>query len=305
MSANLEAKKQVVSDMHPYYMSTDYAVSRAEKENIPLLQLQHHYAHMASCMADNGLTEKCIGIIWDGTGYGEDGTIWGGEFLCGDLDGFERRGRIRPIRLPGGDKAVKEIWRCAVSVLEDAGIDSRDFYPDRDTDAVRKMLKADINCPESSGMGRLFDAVASICDIKHEVSYEGQGAVLLEAAAGESDGIYSYDIINDKIYEFDIRTMMHCIIKNTIEGRDRGLIAADFMNTLCSMAADICERIREDEGFDKIVLSGGSFQNMYILEKLSHLLKSRGFEVYRHRRVSTNDEGISFGQAAVAAWRGR
>lgn len=311
----------IACDLHPDFMSTDYAEKRSAQDGMTLIRVQHHHAHMASCMADNGLDGKCIGIIWDGTGLGTDGTIWGGEFLVGGYRSYRRAGHFKPLRLPGGDAAAKELWRISMSMLEDAGLGSGMFAGDR-ADRVRQMLKSDINSPLSSSVGRLFDGVSALVGIRSEASYEGQGAVLLEAAAGDTDEKYPYEIVTDQIgtglgelakeageeealskYVIDTEMMIRGIYEDVLEGKDRSLVAAMFMNTLIAAAADICKKIRKDTGETRVVLSGGSFQNMYMLKKLSEELENEGFEVFRHSRVSCNDEGLSFGQCAVAAAR--
>ena len=331
--------KTIACDLHPDFMSTDYAASRAQLNELNLIRVQHHHAHMASCMADNHIDGRCIGIIWDGTGLGTDGTVWGGEFLVGDYSGYKRWGHIAPVRLPGGDAAAKEIWRSGISLMQDSGLSSAEVFPGEKENRVRQMLGSDINCPKSSGMGRLFDGAAAMLGLKYEASYEGQGAVLLEAAAGDSEGLYPFDIVYrknswyrdkdvseqlspedetivgrmDKVGEENIAgrhvietggiiRAMYADIQN---GRAPELIAADFMNTLVQAAADMCSRIRLEEGLSRVVLSGGTFQNLYMLERLTDKLEKKGFTVCRHSRVSCNDEGISFGQCAVAAARVR
>ena len=314
--------RYIACDLHPDFMSTDLAVRRAEEENLKLIKVQHHHAHMASCMADNYLEGKCIGVIWDGTGLGTDGTIWGGEFLVGDFRSYRRAGHMQPVRLPGGDAAAKEIWRIAMSLLEDSGISSSGMFKGDRADRVRQMLKSGINSPYSSGLGRLFDGISALCGIKHEANYEGQGAVLLEAAAGETEETYPYIInkvrvdavqsplmeeageeISTSKYVIETETMIKSIYEDVLADKDNSYIAAGFMNTLVSAAAEMCARIRDDTGLNRVVLSGGSFQNMYLLKNLSSMLKDAGFEVFRHSRVSCNDEGLSFGQCAVAAAR--
>ena len=284
----------IVCDMHPDYMSTEYASERSERENIPLVTVQHHHAHMASCMADNAIDGEVIGLIWDGTGYGTDGTAWGGECLVGGYEGFERMGSIRPIPLIGGDRAVKESFRVAFALLKDSGCDVSGI---ENAEMLEKMLKSGLNCPLSSGMGRLFDGVAAILGIKTHCSYEGQGAVLLEAAASENvDEAFSYKFYGDPLC-FDWREM----IKELSESKAAITVkAAMFMNTLIDMAVSQCEYTREKTGLDRVVLSGGSFQNMYIMCRLPERLRQSGFKVYHHRRVSANDEGISLGQLMIA-----
>ncbi|MBQ8004622.1 MAG: carbamoyltransferase HypF [Oscillospiraceae bacterium] len=282
-------------DMHPDYMSASYARERAEREGIPLISVQHHYAHMCSCMADNGYDGKCIGIIWDGTGYGSDGKIWGAEFLAGDFSGFLRRGTIRPVTLPGGDRASREISRIGASLLLDSGLPCDDRIAER-------IIQSGINCPSATSMGRLFDGVAAILGICTRASFEGQGATLLEAKA--EDGIYEsypYTVAEeDGMYVVDWREMIRALYRDRKDGRSIGEISAVFMNTLSSFATETAKKIACDTGIQTVALSGGTFQNMYLLERIHRSLEGEGFYVLIHRRVSPNDEGISLGQAVVA-----
>ena len=284
----------IVCDMHPDYLSSQYAKERAEKESIPLVRAYHHHAHMASCMADNGYEGKCIGIIWDGTGYGEDGKIWGGEFLVGDFREFSRLGSILPITLAGGDRAMRETGRIASALLDRAGLSC---------DAKHKaILSSGINCPTSSGMGRLFDGVSALLGICTESSYEGQGAILLEAAAESGiERTYPYEITEESgIYLFDWRPMIREIAKEKESGVAISEMAAAFMNTLVSFATEMTLKISRKTGIKSAALSGGTFQNMYILERLDKRLSDNGINVLTHRRVSCNDEGISLGQLHIA-----
>lgn len=294
--------ERIVCDMHPDYLSTNYAEQRGKAEEIPLLRVQHHHAHMAACMADNGLETPCIGVIWDGTGYGTDGTMWGGEFLLGDFSGFERRGHLRRMKLPGGDRATKELWRTAIALLLDAGIEAEEFFPEKEVKRIRTMISAGLNCPESSSMGRLFDSVSALLGIKLQSSYEGQGAVLLEAAADENCEVsYPYMLSQeDGRHIVDYRPMIEAICREKRQGEPVAKQAAKFMNTMICMAVELCKIIRTESGVEQVVLSGGTFQNLYMLKRLTEQLEEAGFAVYRHRRVSTNDEGISFGQTAIA-----
>jgi len=283
-------------DLHPDYLSTEYAAERAEKEGIPLVRVQHHHAHMAACMADNFVSEKVIGLIWDGTGLGTDGTSWGAECLIGDFHGFERFGSIRPIPLIGGDLATKETGRVAFALLHDAGLDTGDI---ENAALYGTMLRAGLNCPLSSGMGRLFDGVAAILGIKTRCSYEGQGAVLLEAAAMADDGAFPFTLDGSPL-RFDWREMIRTLISCRKNGEETGRLAARFMNTLMEMAVRQCRAAREASGLNTVALSGGSFQNMYIMGRLPEKLKEAGFRVLRHQRVSCNDEGLSLGQLMIA-----
>ena len=274
-------------DMHPDYLSTEVAERIASERGIPLLRVQHHHAHMVSCMADNGLKGECLGLIWDGTGLGADGAIWGGELLAGGARGFERLGSIRPIPLPGGDAATKEIWRVSEALRYEAGLENNNG-------TIKKLLERGLNCPKSSGMGRLFDGVCAIAGIRSGCSYEGQGAVLLEAAADEAER-GEYDIALEGNV-FDWRPMIRQI---AALGEAPGTVAAKFMNTLVSMAAAQCRAAAEQTGLRRVVLSGGVFQNMYLMERLPRALRAAGLEVYTHSRVSPNDEGIALGQLMI------
>lgn len=286
-------------DLHPDYMSTEYAQSLG----LPLVPVQHHHAHLAACMADNGLEGEVIGLVWDGTGYGADGTAWGGECLTGGYEAFQRFGHILPMALPGGDWATKEIDRLAFSLLSAAGCDTS-AIPAAET--YRAMLAAGLNCPLSSGMGRLFDGVAAILGIKTRCSYEGQGAILLEAAAKDDGGTYPI-VLSGRPLVFDWREMIRAIVQDRQQGTETGIIAARFMNTLVEMAVRMAVAAREDTGLNRVCLSGGSFQNMYIMHRLPDRLRAIGFEVYHHSRVSTNDEGIALGQLMIAnaKWKGK
>ena len=256
--------RALACDMHPDYMSTAYAAERGAADNVPVVRVQHHHAHMAACMADNNIDHPVIGLIWDGTGYGTDGTTWGAECLTGDCSAFERRGSIREIPLIGGDKATKETDRVAFALLRDAGFDAGDFPWIENAEIYGAMLDAGLNCPPSSGMGRLFDGVAAILGIKRRCSYEGQGAVLLEAAASADDGVYNYTLDGAPL-RFDWRDMIRGIVTDMNRGDDVGAIAARFMNTLIDMATRQCGAARSETGLDSVVLSGGTFQNMYLM----------------------------------------
>ena len=280
-------------DMHPDYMSTTYA----EGLDIPLIRVQHHHAHMCSCMADNNLDGDIIALVWDGTGYGPDGTSWGGECLIGGYKEFRRFGHVLPMALPGGDRAVKEIDRVAYSLLSASGCDCSHIL---EAENYEKMLNSSLNCPLSSGMGRLFDGVAAILGIKTRCSYEGQGAVLLEAAAVQNEkDSYPYAMKGSPLV-FDWRDMIGAIVRDLNEGTGRDIIAARFMNTLMDMAVETVKAAGRETGLGRVCLSGGSFQNMYIMRRLPQLLRAAGFKVYHHGRTSCNDEGIALGQLMIA-----
>lgn len=287
----------IVCDLHPDYLSTEYAEERGENEALPVLRVQHHHAHMASCMADNALDGEVIALVWDGTGCGTDGTIWGGECLIGGYEKFERFGSILPITLIGGDKVTKEPDRTAFSLLKEAEITYNHIDNTSNYDIILTKL---LNCPQSSGMGRLFDGVSAILGICRRATYEGQAAVLLEAAAvKDENGVYPYSFTGE-IMRYDWRDTVRAVCADADAGTPASVCAARFMNTLCAMALDQCKAAREKSGLNRVVLSGGSFQNMYIMYRLPEILRENGFDVYHHRRVSPNDEGISLGQLMIA-----
>ena len=243
-------------------------------------------------MADNALKDPVIGLVWDGTGLGADGTIWGGECLAGDAKGYERIASIRPIPLLGGDLAAKELDRIAWVLRREAGLENPD------NPVFETMLAQGLNCPLSSGMGRLFDGAAALLGIRTLASYEGQGAVLLEAAAAEGEeGTYPFELDGEPL-RFDWRPMIRAMCEDTA---DTARKAAKFMNTLLRMAAETAQFASRKTGVTDVVLSGGSFQNMYLMRRLPGLLRARGLNVYHHSRVSCNDEGIALGQLMILA----
>ena len=285
-------------DLHPDYLSSAYAAERSEAEGLPLVRVQHHHAHMAACMADNALSGEVIGLVWDGTGFGTDGTSWGGECLVGGYADFRRLGSLRPIPLPGGDAVAKEPLRVACALLREAGEETARIA---EASVYEKMIRSGLNCPLSSGMGRLFDGVSALLGIKERCSYEGQGAVLLEAAAHADGGRYALDFEREgELLRFDWRGMICEIVRERERGTDGGTIAARFMNTLLDAAVRQCLYARELSGLERVVLSGGCFQNLYLLRRLPAMLEQEGFTVFRHRRVSPNDEGLSLGQILIA-----
>lgn len=291
-------------DLHPDYLSTEYAEKRAAREGLPLIRVQHHHAHMAACMADNGLDGECLGLIWDGTGYGTDGTTWGGELLSGGYGEFRRRGSIRPIPLPGGDRAVKEIWRVGAALLRESGLPAAEAFPGVPAAAALSMLEKGFNCPPSSGMGRLFDGVCALLGIRRDCSYEGQGAILLEAACEPDEEAYAPEFSRENgVQTFDWRGLVRALMSDRASGVSAGALASRFMNSLIGAACAQCAAAREETGLSRVVLSGGVFQNMYLMERLPGALRARGFDVYVHSRVSCNDEGISLGQLMIAEAR--
>ncbi|MGA3096947.1 MAG: carbamoyltransferase HypF [Bryobacteraceae bacterium] len=293
--------RAVAHDLHPAYLSTKYALAIPD---LPKIAVQHHHAHVASCMAENGLTGVVIGVAFDGTGYGPDGAIWGGEFLVAGYAGFERRGRLRYVLLAGGDAAIREPWRAALAYLEDAlGSPARIAgVPEERARVVRRMMERGVNTVPTSSCGRLFDAVAAIIGLRREVTFEGQAAMELETIAepGE-EGLYPFEMEGGDLWQVDFRPAIERIARETGAGVPPGAVAARFHNTLAAAMVETCRRIRGAAGPTRVCLSGGTFQNVRLTESAAAGLREAGFEVFLHSRVPPNDGGIALGQAAIAA----
>ena len=331
----------IACDLHPDYMSTHYARELAAQSDppLPVITVQHHFAHIASCMAENDITGRALGVSWDGTGYGTDGTIWGGEFLLTETPGtFARVGHLRTFRLPGGDKAVREPRRIALGLLYelfgDATFSKTNLPPLIDTtnaerSIIRQMLRQKLNAPVTSSAGRLFDAVAALIGLRQRVNFEGQAAMDLEFAAETTNTEEIYDF---RIDDLRLRTdpalessivnhqssmtvssespipnpqspliidwapAILAILADAQAGVASGEIAAKFHNTLAQVIVKMAERVGEQ----RVVLSGGVFQNKYLLERAVRQLQAAGFHPYWHQRVPSNDGGIALGQAVVA-----
>ncbi len=293
----------VVCDSHPDYLSSQFANSL----DIQTIEVQHHHAHIASCMAEHGLDEKLIGIAFDGTGWGTDGSIWGSEFFVCDLLGFERKFHFNPIPLAGGDKVTKQPWRTTIACLyqyfgPDFVDSNRDLFGELSGEKlgfVLQMLSKNLNCPMSSGAGRLFDAVAALIGLCSETSYHAEAPMLLEANIKPNcKGKYLFDILDDSIV---FNRMFHQINKDLRAGTAVDEISAKFHNTVIAIIVAVCRMLREETGLKKVVLSGGTFQNRYLLENSIHILSAIGFEVFTQSKVPSNDGGIALGQLAIAA----
>ena len=293
-------------DLHPMYLSTKFALDLPAIEKIGV---QHHHAHIASCMAENGLKEKVVGVAFDGTGYGTDGKIWGGEFLMADYDGFERRAHLRYVPLAGGDTAVREPWRLALSYLLDAfgsELNSLDLpllrrIPAKKLATVRSMIDRRINIVDTSACGRLFDAIASIVGVRDEVNFEAQAAIELENIASAGiDAAYPFELGSGDQVEIDMRPAIRAIVRDVLAAKQPALIAAAFHNTIAAFVIELCRRLRDTDGLRSVCLSGGTFQNIYLLERTVAGLRAASFDVYLHAQVPPNDGGIALGQAVIA-----
>jgi hydrogenase maturation protein HypF len=304
----LEVEPIVIAhDMHPDYYSSRYAL---EESALPTVAVQHHHAHLASCLAEHGLEEKVIGMIFDGLGYGEDGHIWGGEFLVGDLHDYERIGHFKYQQMPGGDRATIEPWRMALSYLlsinHDIPFNHPAFrgIPESELRLVAQAMAKGINSPSTSSCGRLFDAVAALLGLRQKVSFEGQAAMALEMVADPGQSIaYPFSCSQNNELIFDPSAMIAAILEDQKNGVEVPVIAGRFHYTLAVMVKSVCDKIRTRTSLAKVVLSGGVFQNGLLTTLVTTHLEDAGFEVLTHSLVPPNDGGIALGQAIVAATR--
>lgn len=288
----------VACDAHPDYDSTRWA----RRRGLPVVEVQHHHAHVVACLVEHGHRGPAIGVAFDGTGYGPDGAMWGGEFLRADLRSFTRLGTLRPLSLLGGEAAVRQPWRLALAALLDAG-EPLDLLPGNlPLEALRRMHAHQLGVP-SHGAGRWFDAVAALCGLRHEVSYEGQAAAELEAIAVTRAAPYPFALTDGVPFEVDLRPTIRALAADLREGAPRSLVASRFHETIAHVIRDGCRRA----GARTVALSGGCFQNRRLTLRTAELLATDAVEVLTHRRVPPNDGGIALGQAAVALarYRGR
>jgi hydrogenase maturation protein HypF len=292
----------VAHDLHPDYLSTAWA---REQEGVRLVGVQHHHAHLAACLAEHGETGDAVGAIFDGTGLGTDGTVWGGELLVGGAAGFRRAGHLRRVRLPGGDEAIRQPWRMACAWLVEAlGPDPQPLAtvaPDRWA-AVARMAHTGFAAPWTTSAGRLFDAVAALCGLRVEVTYEGQAAVELEAVAEPRErAAYPLPLSGSDPLVLDARETVRRVVADLGAGAPTGVVAARFHTGVAAATAEACARLAEAAGLDVVVLSGGVFQNRLLLERTTADLRRRGLRVLVPERLPPNDGGIAYGQVAVAA----
>ncbi|MCB0118265.1 MAG: carbamoyltransferase HypF [Anaerolineales bacterium] len=297
----------IAHDMHPNYLATRYALERAEREGLPTIAIQHHYAHVAACMAEHGLTEPVIGVSFDGTGYGDDGAIWGGEFLVADYASYQRAAHLEYFPLPGGDAAIKKPARTALALLWSLGLDweenlaSVKEFCAEDQVTLRVQLEKKINTPMTSSMGRLFDAVSALAGVRQKVNYEGQAAIEFEAMADSAEaGQYVFGVESGQVR---VRGVVEELVKDVMAGVPTSKISARFHNGLAESVREVVKRISGETLIKSVVLSGGVWQNITLLRRTLALLHDGNFIVYIHREVPTNDGGLSLGQAAIAASR--
>jgi hydrogenase maturation protein HypF len=298
----------VAHDLHPDYLSTGYALARDGVEHVGV---QHHHAHLAACLAEHGESGPAVGAILDGSGFGPDGTVWGGEILVGGLDGFTRAGHLHPVRLPGGDQAVRQPWRMACAWLVAASGDEPDAPPAIPPAlagavdvarwrAIARLARGGAAAPVTTSAGRLFDAVAALCGLRATVTYEGQAAAELEAACDPHErGAYPLPVGAGAV--LDARETIRAVARDVSAGVGTGVVAARFHRALADATARACVEVAARAGTELAVLSGGVFQNVRLLELTAARLEAAGLRVLVPERLPPNDGGISFGQAAVAA----
>jgi hydrogenase maturation protein HypF len=313
-------------DLHPNYLATRYALERADSYDLPAIGVQHHHAHIAACMTEHGLSsdQPVIGVAFDGTGYGEDGAIWGGEFLIADYANYTRYAHLSNAPLPGGDVAIRKPARIALAYLWHAGLDwdtylaPLAFFSSNELVALQSQLENNINTPMTSSMGRLFDAVAALLNVRQQVNYEAQAAIELEALVNLSEKMaYSFDNIHVganpaykashhtpiQAMQIDPKPMFSEIISDLHDGVNIGKLSARFHNGLAAMVNDVCVSMRSYSGINQVALSGGVWQNMVLLKRTVALLNAAKFEVMFHSSIPPNDGGLALGQAAIAAHR--
>ncbi len=311
----------IVHDLHPEYLSTKYARelvvdgpdgAPSGDGGLERVSVQHHHAHLAACLAEHGEAGVAVGAIFDGTGYGTDGTVWGGELLVGDLAGYRRAGALRPVRLPGGERAIREPWRMACAWLTAlhgteppipaalrAAVDERHWR------LVTKMTQTGLNAPVTTSMGRLFDAVAALCGVRAEVNYEGQAAIELEAACDPSErGAYEVEVSQaEGSVVIDPLEALRAVVADIDRGTDAGVIASRFHAGIATATVTACTLAAASAETETVVLSGGVFQNRRLLESATAGLQAAGMRVLVPELLPPGDGGISYGQAAVAARR--
>lgn len=298
----------IACDLHPDYLSTRFAEEWAEKDRLRLIRVQHHHAHVASCMAEHGLDEQVIGIAMDGVGYGDDGAIWGGEFLLCDLQDYRRAMHLEYIPQPGGDKATEEPWRMALACLYQfdgyAFLNSPLPFLDRvsphEVAMVTEALKNRINTPLTSSTGRLFDAVAALTGVCTHASFHAEAPMRLESILQPGCEDHYPFFLGESI---GLKEMIHEIVQDVLNGVPAGVVSAKFHNTLIRIITGAAMEISRVTGVTKAVLSGGTFQNRYLLEHVVKELNAKGFDTFAQEKVPSNDGGLALGQLAVAAKR--
>ncbi|MDO8603157.1 MAG: hypothetical protein Q7O04_04865 [Candidatus Omnitrophota bacterium] len=314
--------KIIACDLHPEYIATKYANERVNSEGLRVKAVQHHEAHVASCIADNNIKGKVIGIAFDGTGFGSDGNIWGGEFFAGGIKGLKRVAHLKYVPMPGGEASIKEPWRMAFSYLYSTYGKNR-FAPPAMTgrkwprsDILRQMIDKKINSPLTSSVGRLFDGISSLIGVCDFAKYEGEAAIRLEKiilaqgrrsfssaslGTGKLQGKYKFKYVNERgMIIIDWGPVVKGVVKDLKLGVKNPEISIKFHKAVCEMIKEICIILRNKYRIKKVCMSGGVFQNNYLKNSIEPLLKKEGFEVFLHKNVTAHDGSISLGQAVLA-----
>jgi hydrogenase maturation protein HypF len=324
----------VACDLHPGYLATRWAkrVTRSDSQRfgaVRLVAVQHHHAQVASCMAEHGLTGErpVIGVAFDGTGYGTDGAIWGGEFLIMDYASFRRAAHLKYVPLPGGDAAIRRPYRIALAHLWAAGVPWYDDLPPvtaaspAERRILAQQLEGGVNTVPTSSSGRLFDAVSALAGVRQEINYEAQAAIELESLTREGEtAAYSFDFTShaapgafpvshlpsqvSRVTQIDSSSVIRGVVSDVRAGISPAVIGARFHNGLALMIRDVCVRLRDESDLNEVALSGGVFQNITLLGCVLPLLREAGFTVYTHCLVPPNDGGLALGQAVIAAAKG-
>jgi hydrogenase maturation protein HypF len=314
LSKLLEVRPELIAhDQHPGYLSSKFARQQTE---LPTVAVQHHHAHMAACMCEHQLSGPVVGVIFDGTGYGTDGNIWGGEFLVGDYEGFKRAAHLEYFRLPGGDKAVEEPYRVALSLLKQAQGSFTEFdlpvvseRTELERHVLERMIEAGVSAPLTSSMGRLFDGVSALLGVRGHAHYEAQAAIELEQLI--VPGVVGRPLrwtlhLEEAALRIDPRPLVLELAERAQSKTAKvAELSLRFHATVVEMVLHTCLEIRERTGISQAVLSGGVFQNEFLLRGAHEALEHEGFAVFVHRRVPTNDGGVALGQAAIAGWSAR
>jgi hydrogenase maturation protein HypF len=318
----------IAYDLHPDYLASRYAAGRSQSQSIPAFGIQHHHAHIAACMAENQILEgeEVIGVSFDGTGYGEDGAIWGGEFLIAGYKSYQRPCSLMNVPLPGGDKAIREPWRIALAWLDQADIPWEASLPPlqhvlqtlpepkRQLEVLRRQLQSGLNAPPTSSMGRLFDAFAALAGVRQVVNYEAQAAIEFEAIMDQAEArAYPFELRPTpgvqnvqpwyNASQIDPTPALECLLDDLRSGTALSIISARFHNAIAQIVLVVCQRLRLQSGLNRVALSGGVWQNRQLLKKATRLLLADNFEVLTHHQVPANDGGLALGQAAIASQR--
>jgi len=307
----------IAHDMHPEYHATKYALKTAEEKNLKTIPVQHHHAHIVSCLVENGVREPVIGVAFDGTGYGSDGNIWGGEFLVCDPKGFKRLAHLEYLPMPGGDIAIRKPYRMALGYLftllgKDTPLESLPIIgqvPNEEVEIIKKQLEQGLNTPLTSSAGRLFDTVSALAGVRGEIEFEAQAAIELEMLAPDDAGrfdTYPFTIeLESGMLLVRLKELIAAVVSDVTSGVPAATISGRFHRTTADMITETCHIISEKTGIKSVALSGGVFQNRLLLNLAIDMLGKEGFKVFSHRIVPCNDGGIALGQAVIAHFNRR